>query len=375
MNTRKEDRVYRGTTAMALGQQLLDIKAITQAGSADITKSELRAARSRIEQCQNRERALRETRAAASGGLSIATSSAGGFLMQTESAVELVVNGFNNSEILPRTAPRTLDAGIQSLSIYGIDEESRLTGARTGGIRIYTAKELEEITTSKAVFREVRLVPSKLVGLAYASGEISRNVTAFGAEMLQLFGEEIAFKCQDLCIHGTGANEPLGILKAGCLITVPKEGGQVKETILAANISKMWKHYAGRRDSAVWMVNRNTTEQLDALVVGSDNTSPRFITYDAQGVMRIKGAPVVEVEQCETLGTVGDIILADWSQYVTANKGGIDEAVSIHVNFINDQDVYRFIYYFDGQPRWSSPLTPYKGKDRVSPFVVLATRR
>jgi HK97 family phage major capsid protein len=98
------------------------------------------------------------------------------------------------------------------------------------------------------------------------------------------------------------------------------------------------------------------------------------VTYDAQGILGIKGAPVVEIEQCETLGTVGDIILADWSQYVTADQGDINEAMSIHVNFIYDQDTFRFIYYFDGQPRWSSALTPFKGSNSVSPFVVLATR-
>ena len=90
--------------------------------------------------------------------------------------------------------------------------------------------------------------------------------------------------------------------------------------------------------------------------------------------MRIKGAPVIEIEQCETLGTVGDIILADWSQYICADKGDIQEAMSIHVDFVYGQQLFRFTYYFDGQPRWSSPLTPFKGSNTLSPMVTLAAR-
>jgi HK97 family phage major capsid protein len=88
----------------------------------------------------------------------------------------------------------------------------------------------------------------------------------------------------------------------------------------------------------------------------------------------LNGAPCVTVEQCETVGTKGDILLCDFSQYITANKGDIQEATSIHVKFEYNQTAFRFVYYFDGQPRWSSALTPYKGSNTTSPFVALADR-
>jgi len=70
----------------------------------------------------------------------------------------------------------------------------------------------------------------------------------------------------------------------------------------------------------------------------------------------------------------GDVILADMSQYITANKGDINEAMSIHVNFLYDQETFRFLYYFDGQPRWSSAITPYKGSATTGPFITTAAR-
>jgi len=375
--------IYRGSTATALGQQLLDIRTMTR---PEIFRTpEVRDAQSRLERSQKRyaekmasllkreSKDDKESRAAATGGFTVGVPTDGGFFLQGETVVDLMTHGFNNSEVLPRTAKRTLTA-TQFVEIFGIDEQSRKTGSRGGGIRVYTNKELGQFTASKSQFEKIRVEPQKLTGLFYASGEWIKNVTFLGQEVRGLFGEEFAFKCQDLVIRGSGAGEALGILNANCLVTVAKESGQKAATILTTNLSKMWARFQGR--TPVWFINRDCGPELDQLSItaGTGALEPRFVTYDAQGIMRIKGAPVIPIEQCETVGTAGDIILADWGQYVSADQGNIDEAMSIHVNFIYDQETYRFIYYFDGQPRWKSAVTPYKGSNTVSPFIVLATR-
>jgi len=87
------------------------------------------------------------------------------------------------------------------------------------------------------------------------------------------------------------------------------------------------------------------------------------------------GRPIIPIEQCAALGTVGDIILADMSQYVRCVKGGIQSASSIHVQFTTDETTFRWVYRTDGQPIWNSPLTPYKDTTKTqSPFIVLAVR-
>ncbi len=370
--------IYLGSPATMLGQQLMDIRTMTRPDK--YRDSEVAASRTRLEQTQRRnetrlaEKLGAESRTAASGGFTVGVPSDGGFFLQGETSTELVTNGFNNAEILPRTAGRTLNPGTQYVTIYGIDEVSRVNGSRGGGIRVYTNSELGELTASKAKFSEIRIEPSKLTGLFYASGEMMRNVTFMGQEIRQLFGEEFAFKCQDLVIRGSGAGEALGILNANAMVSVAKESGQKADTVNTINLSKMWARFSGK--SPVWFINRDVTPQLDELSItaGTGALEPRFVQYDAQGILRIKGAPVIPIEQCETVGTVGDIVLADFSQYITANKGDIMEAMSIHVEFLYDQETYRFIYYFDGQPRWKSALHPYKGSNTVSPFVALATR-
>ncbi|MFA6100438.1 MAG: phage major capsid protein [Patescibacteria group bacterium] len=369
--------IYRGSNATALGQQLLDIRTISRPDAFD--QAEVRGAQGRLEKSQKRYAekltalAAKENRAAATGGATIGVPTDGGLFLQGETVVDLMTNGFNNSEILPRTAKRTLTA-TQFVEIFGIDETSRKTGSRGGGIRVYTNKELGEYTASKTQFSKVRIEPKKLTGLFIASEEWVKNVTFLGQEVRGMFGEEFAFKCQDLLVRGSGAGEGLGILNSGCLVTVAKEPNQAAKTILTKNLSKMWSRNNGK--NPVWFINRDCGPELDNLSItaGTGALEPRFVTYDAQGIMRIKGAPVVTIEQCETVGTVGDIILADWSQVVTADQGNIEEAMSIHVEFIYGQNMYRFSYYFDCQPRWTSPITPYKGSNTVSPITVLASR-
>jgi HK97 family phage major capsid protein len=86
------------------------------------------------------------------------------------------------------------------------------------------------------------------------------------------------------------------------------------------------------------------------------------------------GKPLVPVEQAETLGTVGDIILADFSQYALVRKGGMNASSSIHVKFLTDEMTFKFSMRVNGKPMWKSALTPAKGSNTLSPFVTLQTR-
>jgi HK97 family phage major capsid protein len=74
------------------------------------------------------------------------------------------------------------------------------------------------------------------------------------------------------------------------------------------------------------------------------------------------------------LGTVGDIILADFSQYAIVRKGGLNSASSIHVKFLTDEMTFKFSMRVNGKPMWKNVLTPAKGSNTLSPFVTLQTR-
>lgn len=364
--------IYRGP--FPLGQLMMDISKLERPGNIDPD------VRSRYEQMINRERALAEKRAAGSGGQVQATGQDGGLLLQGETSLDLLRSGYNNSAILSRAAQRDLGTS-QYVELVGVDETSRVDGSRGGGVRVYSDKELALIQQSKTVFDKVRLEPKRLTGLYFASQELLDNAQILESEMAALFAEEFSFKGQDWAINGSGAGEALGIMKAPALVTVDKEAAQAPATVVFENLLRMKQRLNGRnRAGMLWCANKDVEAQLYtlSLPIGTGGTAMSVFVPSSDPTSEIAGTllgiPVIFVEQCATLGTVGDIILADWSMYISANRGGIQSASSMHLKFDYNQVCFRFVTWLDGQPRVKAPMTPYKGSNTVSPFVALATR-
>ena len=140
---------------------------------------------------------------------------------------------------------------------------------------------------------------------------------------------------------------------------------------------------AGSRPNSIWLINQDCEPQLHAmsLAVGTGGVP---VYMPAGGIAAapystLFGRPVIPIEQCPVLGDVGDIILGDFSMYKAIDKGGMQSDVSIHVRFIYDEQVFRFVYRFDGQPVLASAITPYSAgattaTATLSHFVALAAR-
>ena len=398
--TIEDQPIYRGSPSAAFGQQMVDVAVITDPnGIRGITAKD---ARSRLE--QNTKRALtliekrqgqapskefedrsmkplfsEEARAAGTGMIQ-GIESEGGFLLQSETSIDLMTSGFNNSAVLSKCQKRTI-TGSESLEIVGLDETSRADGSRGGGVRVYTDAELSQITSSRTKFQKIKLAPERITGLYYASDKILMNATFLGQEMRQLFTEEFAFKSQDLVMEGTGAGQALGLKNADCKIDIAKESGQDADTIVSGNVLNMYKRFylRGGSGKACWIANRDTFVELFTMTydIGTGGELARL--YIPPGVPGVGGTmlgyPVEFIEQAETLGDAGDLWLCDFSQYVCVDYGDINEASSIHFKFDYSQMTFRFVYHFDGQPRLVSAITPFKGSSNtVSPFVRIAAR-
>src|SRR4030042_2014914 len=151
---------------------------------------------------------------------------------------------------------------------------------------------------------------------------------------------------------------------------------------MAENIIKMYsRRFASMTGNYVWYYNQNIEPQLFTMsqAVGTGGIPvympPGGLSDAPYG--RLMGLPAIAIEQASTLGTQGDIILANLQNgYILAEKGGIQSDMSIHVRFIYDESVFRFVLRVDGQPVRASVLTPYKGGASYtqSHFIALETR-
>lgn len=312
-------------------------------------------------------------------GLSEGIGADGGFLVQTDFSTEILKRTYEVGQIAQRTRRIPITTAANGIRIPGINETSRVDGSRYGGVLGYWRDEAAAKTASQPAYRTVELSLKKLTGLVYATDELLQDAAAIEAFIMMALPEELTFKAEDAFIRGTGAGMPLGILNSGAVVTVLQEPGQAANTLIYENVSKMYSRmWARSRPNAVWFINQDCEPQMNQMfVVTGASGTPVYLP--AGGLSQkpygtLFGRPVIPVEYCSTVGTVGDIIFADMSQYVVIEKGGIQAASSIHVRFLNDETVFRFVYRVDGQPLWNQPLTPYQGTNTQSPFIVTETR-
>ncbi len=273
----------------------------------------------------------------------------------------------------------------ESLTLLAVDETSRKAvsagGSRGGGFEAGWRQELATMSReSKLKLREVKLEPHELYVFVPVTDKLLRNnPIGLEQELIARGRAEIMFRLNAAIMSGTGAGQPLGILKSGSLIQVAKTSGQAADTITKVNVDAMFARLAAsHRMRAIWTMNQDCEPQVENLsaIVGNGGV-PVYLPpggYTEAPNARLKGRPIYATEFNETLGDLGDLVFADFSAYLLGVRGTEETASSMHLRFDQAQTVFRIRFEADGQPWVNAPLTPYKGTTSVSPFVALAER-
>ena len=304
----------------------------------------------------------------------------GGFLIPEEFRAELLSKMHETGQVYGRA--QKIPMQTNAIAIPVLTETARTVGNRQGGVRGYALAEAAQATASSPKFSRVNLKLHKQeVYIPVTDEMLSDSPITMGALLPQFAANELGFQLDDALINGVGGPvDALGILNAAATESVAAETGQTAATIVTENVLNMWARCYGRsKSNSVWFVNQDTSPQLYAMYLGLGMAG--IATFMPPGGISgapyatLMGRPVIEVEQCATLGTVGDIILADMTQYLVGEKStGIEAASSIHIRFDYGETVFRFVLRMDGQPGWAGALTPANGSNTQSPFITLATR-
>lgn len=316
---------------------------------------------------------------ATASGLNEAVDSEGGFLVQTDIQQELEREIFEQESIMAEAQMVEISNNANAHQWNAVDDSDRSDGNRRGGITVSRTHEATSSTESKPKFERRKIEVEKLTGHYFATEELLADAPGLNAEVTDWFSEEFIFVITDEMIRGKGGGEALGILNADAAVSVAKEDSQTATTIVAENVEKMYARLKARsRAKSKWYINQDIWPQLFQLqhTVGTGGVPvfipPGGIVGQPSGLLL--GRPIVELEQCSTVGTKGDIIYADWSQYKLARKGGVQSAASIHVKFLEGETALRFTTRINGQPKQRTAMTPANGSNTQSSFVVLDTR-
>ena len=304
----------------------------------------------------------------------------GGFMIQTQFADQIWQNVAEVGQLAPRCMRLQIGDGFNAIEIIKIKDQSRADGARWGGVQVYFTAEAGTGDPTKIKFEKVRIEATKMMALAYFTKEILRDAPAVESLTNQAIIDELAVVLDEKIYGGTGGNGmPLGFMNSGSKISISKETNQAAATIVPQNIVKMVARVFPRfRANAAWLYNPDIEPQLHLMTmpIGTGGVPvflpPSGLVSAPNGMLY--GKPLMPVETAETLGTEGDLVLADLSQYALVEKAGLSIAKSEHVRFLNDEVVVRFTKELNGQPKYDEAITPKKGSNTLSAFITLATR-
>lgn len=297
----------------------------------------------------------------------------GGFLVPAGFSPNLLSTAAEGDPTAGRTT--MVPMGSPKVAIPARTDKTHTTSV-SGGLVVYRRAETQTVTASRMTVEQVELSAVPLMGLSYATEELlTDSVISFVALIEAGFRDEFASKVLNEKLHGTGAGQYEGVINAPCTVSVAKETGQDAASIVFENIIKMRAQCWGYQD-AIWLYNHDCLPQLMQLVmtIGTSGV-PMWQNSAREGEPdMLLGRPAFPTEYCATLGTTGDILLCNWSQYLEGIYQPLQSAESLHVRFEYNERAFRFTMRNDGRSWWRSALTPKKSSTTLSPFVKLDAR-
>lgn len=311
------------------------------------------------------------------------TGADGGFAVIPEFRAAIDVRVTGEDSLLSRC---TVDP--VSGNALTINQDETTPWQTSGGITAEWEGEAGSITQSKPLIKQASRKLRKITALVALTDELMADSAAMGSYVMRKAPEKIDFKIGEALIRGSGVGMPLGFLNSAALISVAKETTQEATSIKATNVQKMFmRMYAQYRRNAVWLYNQDMEQQLQQMVVVGKTDKGTSVAVggliyippgtglsgDQYG--SLMGRPMIPSQHCASLGSQGDIMLVDFSQYWCIRKAsGIETASSIHLWFDQSITAFRFVYRLDGGPMNNSTISPRAGSNTMSAFIALDAR-
>ena len=336
---------------------------------------------------EGKDGAIVKTALAESSGIT------GGYTVPPMFATQLQMMAIEESIVAPRASHLPMTS--LTLTVPSLDLTTVQGAGNTpflGGVKPAWTSEAATRAETEPTFRSTELKANELSFYTVASNTLlADNAISLDTLLTQLFKNAIAWYTDYAYLQGNGVGKPLGVLNAPAAISVTKAGGA--STFIYNDAAAMFsKLYIGlaRLKSLTWIAHQSVIPQILQLNDGaliSGQTSARLVFQplsegakagipESAGMWsfgEIFGVPLLISEKLPALGTKGCVMLVDWSKYLLGDRMDLMIDVSPHVNFLQNQMVWRVIWRGDGQPWLQNPITLADGTYQVTPFVLFGS--
>ncbi len=261
-----------------------------------------------------------------------------------------------------------------SNSVEFLRDETTPWGAT--GVQAKWRAEATQMVASKLVTAAEQMRLHELYAFVTATDELLQDAPRLNDRLTRKSGQAIRYKANEAIVNGTGAGQPLGWFTSSAKVSVAKETSQVAATVVAANVAKMFARCINP-GMAKWYINQDVLPQLLTMTLGDKPIwiPPTSTIQNAPTGGFLFGRPVELLENCQTVGTQGDIQFVNPKGYYAIVKGTEPEfAQSMHLFFDYGLQAFRWTFRLNGQPFLSAAVSPAKGSTTRSHFVVLDTR-
>lgn len=297
----------------------------------------------------------------------------GGALVPPEFLQELLKYDGQGNIVRPRA--RVIPMAGRSLSMPAIDHGVHAVAGKSnfyGGVLTYWIEEAGAKTIEDITFDKIELVLHKLCGYTRVSDELMEDSNPTVAAVISMmFGDAIEWKEDYAYLQGNGVGQPLGVVGAAGTFTQVRVAALNFGYVDAVN---MLTHFLPVK-GGVWVMSQSVMPELFTMVDPGNNYiwHPHFGGAGAAqaGPGTLLGYPVLFTEKTPTLGTTGDVLLCDFSQYLIGDGSTTTLESSIHERFRYDQTTFRLVKRVDGQEWCKAPVLLADGATQVSPFVEL----
>lgn len=255
--------------------------------------------------------------------------------------------------VFPKMTQYKIAADASSTALVKqFNETGRNNTSTFGGIRIYKVTEGSAITPSTPGFTQKSVTLGKAAALVYMSNESMRDIVNIVDQTAAVVGQSFAWQIDSDVVNGSlSIADPI----VGNAATVAKTLAGTYPT--AVELFEMYNSVLpAYRDGAEWYMSGATYARVMAL--GAATSGYPLFNRMAQDTDKqtILGKKVNVCEWATASNTAGQLLFGNPAGHYFIEKESMQAAASIHVAFLTDQQVFRWVWRYASCSQFASKL-------------------
>lgn len=288
-----------------------------------------------------------------------------------------------------------------------VNETGLASGKRFGGLTSqWGLSETQEPAPSDGKLANITFKNERLLIFTNISHDLFADSESLSRWLYYAACAEFRYAIEAAMILGVeNGVGPVGVIGAPWTVVVPKDSGQTAGTITASNIDNLWAAISPENsENCVFHANKATISYIDKLAQSGQFPEGLYFPrgYTGNQYATIKGCDLIPNNFCPNVGTPGDLIAVDWSDYVltyvrpkptdssltflidvptdSGHRGivgmprdAVEARRTEHYLFQNDVYSFAFKYRGSGSMLWAGTSADANG-NVIGPAAVIAQR-